>query len=315
MEFSRAHTLSHFGCDRPGKLESVILHTPGIELELIHEDNFHYWLFDKVPDIPKFIDEHLRYRDLLRSQGIIVYELEELAPTYRLQIQKQPAITYLNNTAVISCKGAIISHMAYEARQGELEIVKHALSSVGIPLLFEFNELGDIFEGCTLLSEDSLLIAITERHLHASVQKFISAMLPNFKEIILIELPKHPRFRHPDSVFKKINSNLALAYLPAVSQSRVITKDGAFPIVFESYMKYLGIEIVSVSGFEQQRHACSFLPLNEGVILHYDTALDAVTRRQLVSKGVEFVFFHSEALQAGGGSLNCLSLPLSKSSV
>lgn len=311
MEFHRSHTLSHFGCDRPGKLESVILHTPGRELELIHEDNFHYWLFDKVPDIPKFIDEHLRYRDLLRSQGIIVYELEELAPTYRKQIQKQPAITYLSNTAVISCKGAIISSMAFEARQGEQEIIKHALSSVGIPLLFEFKELEDVFEGCTFLSEDSLLVAITERHQLASVQKFISAMLTNFKEIILINLPKHHRFRHPDSVFKKIHSGLALAYLPAVSQSSVITRDGTFPIVFESYMKYLGIEIVSVSSFEQQRHACSFMPLNEGVILHYDTALDAVTRRQLVSKGVEFVFFHSEALQAGGGSLNCLSLPLS----
>lgn len=312
MELSRSYFLSRFGCDKAGKLESVILHTPGKELELINEENFRYWLFDRVPDIPKFIDEHLRYRDLLRSQGIIVYELEELAPEHRGSIFKQPNITYLNNTAVISCKGAILSQMAFDARRGEQAIVKNALSSVGIPILFEFTNLDDAFEGCTLLSEETLLVAQTERHQSSSVQKFISYMLSNFKEIILIDLPKNRRFRHPDSVFKKIRSNLALAYLPAVNQSSRITKDGISSINFEDHMKSLGIDIVNVSNFEQQRHACSFLPLNEGVILHYDTALDAATRRQLVSKGVEFVFFHSDALLAGGGSLNCLSLPLSR---
>lgn len=313
MVFSRSYMVSHFGCDRPGKLESIIMHTPGRELELINEDNYHYWRFNRVPDIPKFIDEHLRYRDLLRSQGIIVYELEELVPAFRNKIYKQPNITYLNNTAVISCKGAIISQMALDARRVEQEIVKNAISTVGIPILFEFSSQDDPFEGCTLLSEDTLLVAQTERHGYASVQKFISNMLSNFKEIILIDLPKNPKFRHPESAFKKIRSNLALAYLPAVSKSSLVTKDEILPIDFESHMKSLGIEIVNVSSFEQQRHACSFLPLNEGVILHYDTALDASTRRQLVSKGVEFVFFHSEALQAGGGSLNCLSLPLAKS--
>lgn len=313
MGFSRSYTLSHFGCDRPGKLESVILHTPGKELELINEDNFRYWLFDKVPDIPRFIDEHLRFRDLLRSQGIIVYELEELAPLYRGEIYRQPSITYLNNTAVISCKGAIFSQTAFEPKKAEKEIIKNAITSVGIPTLFEFSNQ-DIFEGCTLLSEDSLLIAQSEHHQHPSIQKFIKSMLlADFKEIILIDLPNCRRFRHPDSVFKKIRCNLALAYLPAVTNSTLITKDGSYQIDFEQHIKSLGIEIVNVSSFEQQRHACSFLPLNEGVILHYDTALDAATRRQLVQKGVEFVFFHSDALQAGGGSLNCLSLPLSRS--
>ena len=312
MGLSRSYILSHFGCDKPGKLESVILHTPGKELELINEDNFRFWLFDRVPEISKFIDEHLRYRDLLRSQGIIVYELEELAPEHRGKIFQQPNITYLNNTAVISCKGAILSQMAFDARRGEQIIVKDAIASIGIPILFEFGNQDDGFEGCTLLSDDTLLVAQTERHRLSSVQKFISNMLSNFKEIILIDLPKNRRFRHPDSVFKKIRSNLALAYLPAVSQASRVTKEGISPIDFESYMKSTGIEIVNVSSFEQQRHACSFLPLNEGVILHYDTALDAATRRQLVSKGVEFVFFHSDALQAGGGSLNCLSLPLSR---
>lgn len=313
MGFSRSYILSHFGCDRPGKLESVILHTPGRELELVNEDNFRYWLFDRVPDIPRFIDEHLRFRDLLRSQGIIVYELEELAPLHRGEIYQQPSITYLNNTAVISCKGAILSQTAFEPKRAEKEIIKNAVTSVGIPILFEFSN-HDVFEGCTLLSEDSLLIAQSERYQHLSIQKFITSMLSaDFKEIILIDLPKNRRFRHPDSVFKKIRSNLALAYLPAVNNSSLITKDGLIQIDFEQHIKSLGIEIVNVSSFEQQRHACSFLPLNEGVILHYDTALDAATKRQLVQKGVEFVFFHSDALQAGGGSLNCLSLPLSRS--
>jgi arginine deiminase len=310
MKVTRSVVLSQYGCETGGKLQNAILHTPGEELELINEDNYRYWLFDRVPDVAKFVDEHLRFRDLLRSQGITVYELEELAPSCSHLIRKHPNSMYVNDVALLSRRGAMISRMAYDARRGEPEIIKTALLNAGIPIVHEFTSEEDVFEGGVFFGESSLFVAQTERHKRSSVNKFIEKMLPNFSEIILVDLPKTRRFMHPERVFKLIRKNLALAYMPAIHQAFQITSSGTIPIDFVSFIKSRGIEVVNVSDFEQQRHACSFLSIDESVMLHNDTALDTATRRLLVSKGVEFIFFHSDALHSGGGSLNCLTLPL-----
>ena len=75
-------------------------------------------------------------------------------------------------------------------------------------------------------------------------------------------------------------------------------------------MRSRGVEIIPVSDSEQARLACSFVPLEPGVIFHYDTALDGPTQRELARRGVELISFHPEAMVAGGGSLRCLTLRL-----
>jgi arginine deiminase len=137
---------SRFGCDHLGRLTRVMVHTPGNELKIINTNNYRDWLFDSVPDLPSFQDEHERYCQLLRLQGAEVLELAD----------------YIDN----------------------------------------------------------------------------------------------------------------------------------------------------VSDAEPRRLACSFVPLEPGVLVHYDTALDLQTRRTLSCKGVEFTVFHPEAMRAGGGSLRCLTLRL-----
>jgi len=52
------------------------------------------------------------------------------------------------------------------------------------------------------------------------------------------------------------------------------------------------------------------VPLEPGVILHYDTALSGRTRQRLSRRGVELILFHPDAMLAGGGSLRCLTLRL-----
>lgn len=313
MDHSRLYSTNRYGCERAGKLESVMMHTPGEELELINENNYRYWLFDKVPDIPRFIDEHLRFRDLLRSQGIVVHELEDLTPvSEKPKIRNMPNITYLHDTAIITCKGAVVSKMAFDARKGEQDIVKSAITSIGIPVLHEFKDDNDSFEGCILLSDTTAIVAQTERTRKCSINSFVTSLLNHIREIILIDLPKTRRYMHPERVFKMVSTNLALAYLPAINHSSLITQAGTFPIEFSSFLKSRGVDIVTVSDFEQQRLACSFISLDNGVIIHSDTALDTATRRLLASKGVEFVFFHSDALHAGGGSLNCFLLTLAR---
>lgn len=301
---------SLYGCDNFGRLKRVLLHKPGKELEIINKDNCHYWLFDNVPDIDRFKEEHDRYKQMLIGYGVEVLELADYVHIHKHLIEQLPNITYLHDIAVVTSSGAILSSMVPGARRGEEFVVREALNNLGIPILIDFNDPLDAFEGCLLLSPQTILVAETERHNRQAVDKFIPKALAKFDEVIYVQIPKARRYMHADTIYNRIKENIALAYLPAFLASYVFTKNGCKKIDFAEYMKRKGIEIISVSDSEQQRLACTFVPLEPGIIFHYDTALDKETQVLLARKGIEIIPFHPDALLAGGGSLRCITLRL-----
>ncbi len=299
-----------YGCEELGRLKSVLMHTPGEELSLLNELNYKHWLYDKVPEISGYIKEHRNYQKLLESNGVRVYELEDYVDENTGLIKKMPNLTFLHDTAVISGKGAILSRMRPPAREKEEVVVKEALNNLGIPILSEFNGDEGFFEGCLLLSKETVFVADTERHTYPFIREFVSNILKEFSEVIYVRVPKARRYMHPDTVFNRIREDLALAYLPAFEESCLFTEDSEEKIDFKAFMREKGMEIISVSDSEQSRLACSFVPLESGTIFHYDTALDQKTRKDLENEGIEIISFHPDALLAGGGSLRCHTLRL-----
>ncbi len=299
-----------YGCEYFGRLRRVMLHRPGEALRLVGAGNYRRWLFDGVPDVARFIDEHDRYRDVLASHGVEVVELGDCLRDGRARIARLPNLSYLHDTAVVSRRGALVSRMAGPARRGEEDLVREALEALGVPVAHAFDGPDDAFEGCLLLSPETLLVADTERHTAATIARFIPRALAIFPEVIHVSVPKARRFMHPDMIYNRVDRDLALAYLPAFLSAQLHTRAGVREIDFRRHMAGRGVEIVDVSGEEQRRWACSFVPLEPGVVLHYDIALAPETRRRLERRGVEFVLFHPDALLAGGGSLRCLTLRL-----
>lgn len=306
----RIHAGIHYGCGTLGRLRSVLLHTPGESLERVNAVNCHRWLFDTAPDPKRFREEHCRYGDLLRSLGVEVFELAEQVRERRDLLPFLPNLTYLHDVAVISDNGAILSRMARRGRMGEELVVREALERLGIPIIIDFEGNGHAFEGCLLISPETVLVAHTERHAAESIRAFIPAALRYFREIIVADIPRARRFMHPDTVFNRIRPDLALAHLPSFRDVRLYRNGYVGSVDFFDFLRHKGVEIIPVSDAEQRRLACSFVPLESGVMIHYDTALSPETRRLLSRKGVEFFFFHPDALKAGGGSLRCLTLRL-----
>lgn len=299
-----------YGCEELGRLKSALVHTPGDELTLVNDSNYKHWLYDEVPDISGYVEEHRSYQELLESNGVKVYELEDYVDENADLIRKMPNLTFLHDTAVISRKGAILSKMRPPARENEEVVVKEALKNLGIPLLKEFNGGEGFFEGCLLLSKETVFVADTERHTYPFIREFISNILNEFNEVIYARIPKARRYMHPDTVFNRIREDLALAYLPAFEETCLFTEDSRERIDFKEFMQERGMEIIPVSISEQSRLACSFVPLESGTIFHYDIALDKETRKKLASEGVEIIHFHPDAMRAGGGSLRCHTLRL-----
>ncbi len=309
-EVQKAGPRIAYGCDELGRLKSVLMHTPGEELSIVNESNYEHWLYDKVPEISEYIKEHKNYQELLVSNGVRVYELEDHVDESSDLIRKLPNLTFLHDTAVISEKGAILSRMRPPAREKEEIVVKEALKNLGIPILSEFNGGEGFFEGCLLLSKETVFVADTERHTYPFIREFISNILNEFNEVIYVRVPKARRYMHPDTVFNRIREDLALAYLPAFEETCLFTEDSGERIDFKTFMREKGVKIIPVSDSEQSRLACSFVPLESGTIFHYDTALDQKTRKNLENEGVEIIPFHPDALLAGGGSLRCHTLRL-----
>ncbi len=306
--------LQNFGIEKFGTLKKVMLHKPVDSLYKVTKDNFQDYLFDKVPDIDKYLEEHDEYSNLLKTLGVKVFELQDHVDKTSKLLKYLPNLAYMHDSSVISSKGAIISKMCFQGRKCEDKVVKEALTNLGIPILHEFDD-SDAFEGCLLLSPETVLVANTERHYKSSILKFISNAMNHFKEIIYVEIPKERRYMHPDMTFNRLGKNLALAYIPAFLDTFLITNEGVKKIDIRDHMEEKEVEIIEVSDNEQQLWATSFVPLKEKTIINYDISLSDKTINTLEQKGVDFIHFHPEALLAGGGSLRCLTLRLHREPV
>ncbi|MDR3590286.1 MAG: arginine deiminase family protein [Negativicutes bacterium] len=301
-------SLLSYGTESFGRLKTVMLHRPTDSIRGINPITMGYYLFDTIPDADRYLDEHDRYRQLLQDQGVTVLELSDYVQDNRPLLESLANLTYLNDSSVIADSGAIVSQMG-GGRQGEEIVVREALTKLQVPIAYAFSVI-DHFEGCLILPHRTLFIACTERHRRASVEKFLPVAVSLFEEVIYVECPKARRFMHADMVYGQIGENLALAFLPAFLEAYSVTAKGTEAIDFVKHMSKRDMEIINISDQEQKTWGCSFVPLEPNLLIHYDIALSAQTRKVLQAKGVEIAEFHPNALLAGGGSLRCLTLQL-----
>lgn len=94
-----------------GKLKTVILHRPGKELEGLTPEYLERLLFDDIPYLEKAQEEHDKFADVLRENGVEVLYLDELAAES------------LYNEEI---KWRFISDMVRASKQGERQVT-HAL--------------------------------------------------------------------------------------------------------------------------------------------------------------------------------------------
>jgi arginine deiminase len=301
--------LEQFGAEQIGRLKKVMLHCPEQSIRRVKDVNFKFYLFDRVPDYDRYIREHNAYHQLLTDNGVEVFELSDLIVSNRELMSYLPNLAYLNDIAVITDKGAVLSAMCPGGRQYEELLVKEALLALGIPLLHECGP-GERFEGYISLSADTIFVADTERHSRESIERFFTFALQYYKEIIYAEIPQARRFMHPDMIFNMISDQLGLFYPPAFQKCWHITKNKREEMDFKSWMKKRKIKLVPISDEEQKKWATSFVTLEPNHVINYDISLKPETQKELESMGIRFTQFHPDALLAGGGSLRCLTLRL-----
>lgn len=302
-------TAIQYGIEKFGRLKTVLLHNPVQSIGKVTENNREFFLFDKVPDVDKYLEEHHQYCTLLKTHGVTVHHLSDHVHQNRDLLERLPNLAYLHDIAVVSSHGAIVSKMSSMGRCHEEVVVREALTDLGIPVLYEPDE-GEEFEGCLLLSPRTVFVADTERHSKYSIERFIDFILRYFDEVIYVRIPQERRFMHPDMVLNRITDHLMVYFPPAFLETSFITKQKRMSIDIKTWMRERQIDIVPLSDQEQMRWGSSFVPLEPGLIINYDISLESRTLHLLEQEGVKFIHFHPDALLAGGGSLRCLTMRL-----
>lgn len=300
--------IEKYGIEKFGRLKKVMLHKPADTLRNVYNDNFNMFT-NGIPDVNKYLEEHDQYEELLEKHGVEVLHLSDYVKENIEIMNNHQTITCLHDSSVITSKGAILSKMCHPGRLGEEIVIKEALTNLGIPIFFEFTG-DDRFEGCLLLSPNTMFIANTERHTKESIWKFIPSALDLFDEIIYIDVPKERRYMHPDMVYNRVSPTLSLVYLPAFLKAYHITRGKETEIEFQRFMSLRGIELINISDEEQRRWGCSFVALEPNTIIHYEFSLNSQTRKRLEQKGVQIINFNASNLFYDGGSLRCHTLRL-----
>ena len=301
-----------FGTEKLARLKRVLLHNPIESLSTITELNYKYHLFNNVPKVDQFLREHEQYAQLLQVHDVEVLQVRDFVHQTKDLLVKLPNLPYLHDTAVVTSKGAILSEMCPGTRAGEEQVVKEVLTNIGIPIFHEF-ETHEQFEGCLILSPKTLIIVDTERLKPDTIERFFTKALDIFEEVIYVKAPQARRFMHADMIFNRISEDLALYFPPAFLQTYLISRQKRIEIDLKDHFGKRNIELIEINDEEQQNWGCSFVPLEPKILIHYDIALNAQTKKRLQQRGVQIIEFHPEALLAGGGSLRCLTLRLWRS--
>ncbi|WP_243259156.1 arginine deiminase family protein [Clostridium sp. 'deep sea'] len=259
--------ITGYGTEHFGKLKAVLLNRPYNALKRIRENNYSDYLWDTVPDIDKYLQEHEEYQKLLESLGIEVYLVHKLVEKNKELLNYLPNLAYMHDTAAVSSKGAIVSSMSTPARNAESIAVKEALVNLGIPIFHHFKE-DEAFEGCLLISPTTMLIANTERHSSYVIKRFITKALGIFEQVIYVDIPQERRFMHPDMIFNRVTKNLALYFPPAYKNVLLYTKNGHKTIDFKTHMEKNQVELIAMNTREQLYWGSSFVPIEPGLHLY-----------------------------------------------
>jgi N-dimethylarginine dimethylaminohydrolase len=280
--------MKNFGtCDEYSTLKTVILCPPKhFEIRTpINATQVKWHDMGRGPDPVKSLQQYDTLKSALRNEGVEVWEILPSAEhTYQV---------FTRDVGVISNLGAMVGRFKFDPRKGELEPFLRVLDQNDIQVCHRVED-GAVFEGgdFMFINQNEALVGVGDRTNEKGFKE-LNAGLPSMT-LYPIQLPKD--FLHLDVVLNIISPNIALAYLPALSdESRSLLKSQQF-------------EIIDVSKEEQETMATNVLVIGNNRIL--SASCNKKTNEKIRNKGFEIMEFDMSEIVKGGGGIRCMTLPV-----
>ncbi|MBI5877581.1 MAG: hypothetical protein HZB53_08030 [Chloroflexi bacterium] len=299
-----------------GKLKRVLMHRPGIELNLIRDDTYTAYNYRRAIDIAKFQSQYDHLTETMSEAGTDVVLLTDVlkgddeALGY---IARRPNMCYTRDLAVTTNGGVILLKMAIKGRAGDPWVIGRAMERVGVPVLGEIQAPG-LLEGggIQFMDERTAVIALCDRANEVAIKQFCDLTLgEHLDEVIMVIVPEGNI--HIDGVLMFVGPKVAMGHLGTLDfHPSVIFRADRRPeyTFFSSIMQKRGVDFIETSLQERHDMCINFVataPL-QAVGWSWATRLsDAIRQR-----GGKVWSVEGDELVNGNGGPHCLTCPIER---
>ena len=265
-----------------GKLHSVLLRSPGPEVDDVSDPNTALWYEHMDGDTAR--RQHNALVEAYRANGVQVHLVEN----GRLD---KPNSHFIRDLMLMTPEGAIITRPASRQRAGEERFVAEALGRIGCPILMTVHGQGT-FEGADVaLVDPSLAILATGLRTNETGAEQVEWVLRQVGfEVVRVQLPYG--HVHLDGALSLLDRDLALV------------RHRETPLKAVQVLQERGFRIFEIP---KQDHAMpgNIVPLAPGHLLM--PAGNPHTKAMLKEAGCSIVEVDLRELQKSGGSIHCLT--------
>lgn len=114
-----------------GKLNKVLLHRPGEELESLTPATLERLLFDDIPYLKVAQEEHDRFAEVLRENGVeVIYYVDEVAKAIADPARQIQLVNDFLNISKIHAKGLRASMTSYLLNMPPKEMVTELIAGI-----------------------------------------------------------------------------------------------------------------------------------------------------------------------------------------
>lgn len=297
------------------RLKSVLMHIPGEEVNIVDGSNREVYLFREVPHLEKFREEHLKFMEALKTEGVRVYLVEEyVCEETKNIIEMCPNMLFTRDTGTITIKGAIIGRMANQARHAEPLIVMEALKNIGVPIHMVMKP-PEIFEGgdAVWLNEETLMIGYGTRTNEEAILRIVMENIGVICEnIITIPLPR--RRVHLDGTLMILSEDIAVTRIEDISMypSKIYSKNNVKIVNLANWLRENKYELITVTDREDRMFGANLVAIGNKKIFSY--IWNRRIMRELEKRGFDVIGIEGYELVKGGGGLHCMILPIERAS-
>ena len=283
--------MENFGtCDEYSRLRTVILCPPThFEIKTPINATQAKWLnMGRGPDPVKSLHQYETVKSTLLSEDIKVWEILP-SENYTYQV-------FTRDVGVIPHQGAFVGQFKFDPRKGELKPFSNLLEKNGVPVYHRIED-GAVFEGgdFMFINRNEAFVGVGDRTNEEGLRE-LNNRLPSMT-LYPVHLPGG--FLHLDVVLNLISPNVALAYLPALSDESL------------SLLKSQHFEIIDVSEEEQETMATNVLAIGDNKIL--SASCNNITNEKIRDMGFDVLEFDMSEIVKGGGGIRCMTLPVLRS--
>jgi arginine deiminase len=299
-----------------GDLESVLMHRPGVELDVVNDQNLDVFNFDAPVNRDVFVAEYDAMVSQFNAHGVECVFLTDILKDDEDSInfiKHRPNMTYTRDLAAVFHSGAVLLGPKLLGRWGDQDIVGRALKRMGIPILGSidcphFLEGG----GVTMIGEDTVVASICDRANQSGTKALRDLILCSEVEYFL-EVPLPPGHIHIDGLYMTLDENLAIAHLAPLNilPCRLFKagEDEPRHIMFSEYLELRNIKVIEIDEQEMRGGHLNLVVTNQS---KKAIGFECASRLglEMAKYGWQVSTFPSDTLFKGNGGAHCMTMPL-----